>query len=95
MIATGGSVRVAIEELLKAGVKEENITFINLISYIGAIRPLLELYPKIKMITACIDPELTESKYIAPGLGDFGCRYLIKNNYQKDILELIDYIKEK
>ena len=33
MIATGGSVRVAIEELIKVGVKEENITFINLISY--------------------------------------------------------------
>jgi uracil phosphoribosyltransferase len=74
MIATGGSVRVAIDELKKVGVNEENITFINLISYFGAIRPLLDSYPKIKMITACIDPELTESKYIAPGLGDFGCR---------------------
>ena len=79
MIATGGSVRVAIEELLKVGVSEENITFINLISYVYAIKPLLELYPKIKMITACIDPDLTESKYISPGLGDFGCRYLNNN----------------
>jgi len=92
MIATGGSVRVAIKELLKVGVSEESITFINLISYVGAIRPLLELHPKIKMVTACVDPKLTESKYISPGLGDFGCRYSINNKLYKDILEQIDSI---
>ena len=32
MVATGGSVIKAIEELIKVGVKEEDVTFVNLIS---------------------------------------------------------------
>ena len=28
-----------------------------------------------KIVTAAIDDGLNDSKYIVPGLGDFGCRY--------------------
>jgi uracil phosphoribosyltransferase len=40
------------------------------------ITKIFNEYPSIKMMIGVIDPVLlTESKYIAPGLGDFGDRY--------------------
>jgi len=32
-------------------------------------------YPKVKIVTGAIDRCLDESKYILPGLGDYGCRF--------------------
>lgn len=75
MLATGGSVIKAIEVLLEAGVKEENIIFINLIASPEGIRALHERYPRVQTVVAAIDEGLNERKYIVPGLGDFGCRY--------------------
>ncbi len=61
---------------MKAGVKEEHITFINLICSETGLYRVFETFKNISIITAAIDPVLvTETKYIAPGLGDFGCRY--------------------
>lgn len=79
MLATGGSSIRSIEELLKAGAKEENITFVNLLSCDEGIRNFHAAYPNIKIVTAEIDPELNEDKYIIPGLGDFGDRYFGTN----------------
>lgn len=75
MVATGGSAALAIEILIKKGVKEENIFFLNLISCEEAYSKLFSQFPKIKIITAKCDPLLLPNKYIAPGLGDFGDRY--------------------
>ena len=75
MIATGGSAIASIEILLKKGIKEENILFVNIISCEDGIKNLFERFPNIKMITGVCDPELLSIKYIAPGLGDFGDRY--------------------
>eukprot|EP00358_Blepharisma_japonicum_P002365 CAMPEP_0202952124 /NCGR_PEP_ID=MMETSP1395-20130829/36198_1 /ASSEMBLY_ACC=CAM_ASM_000871 /TAXON_ID=5961 /ORGANISM="Blepharisma japonicum, Strain Stock R1072" /LENGTH=112 /DNA_ID=CAMNT_0049661341 /DNA_START=251 /DNA_END=585 /DNA_ORIENTATION=+ len=69
MLATGGSATLAIEELIKAGVKEENIVFINLISCDDGINALFAKYPKISMVTAQVDPTLNDDRYIVPGLG--------------------------
>ena len=75
MLATGGSVNLCIEKLIKAGVEEEKITFINLIACETGLKNLHTKYPKVRVITAAIDPVLNENKYIIPGLGDFGDRY--------------------
>ena len=76
MLATGGTVICAIEELMKYGVKEENITFMNVICCENGIKKVFEKFPNIKLITGAIDRELLDTaKYIVPGLGDFGCRY--------------------
>lgn len=75
MIATGGSVLASIDILIKKGVKEENIIFINIISVEDGIKALFSKYPKLKMVTGICDPELLPIKYIAPGLGDFGDRF--------------------
>lgn len=75
MLATGGSAIKACEVLIEAGVKEELIIFINLISAPEGIKAFHTNFPKIRIVTACIDEALNDKKYIVPGLGDFGCRY--------------------
>ncbi len=75
MLATGGSIVICISKLIEAGVPEERITFINLISCETGLNKLHSQYPKVKVITAAIDPVLNENMYIIPGLGDFGDRY--------------------
>ncbi|CBZ30245.1 putative uracil phosphoribosyltransferase [Leishmania mexicana MHOM/GT/2001/U1103] len=76
MCATGGSVIKATEILINEyGVLEENIIFLNLISAPAGIRKYLGRFPKIQIVTAAIDDDLDENKYILPGLGDFGDRY--------------------
>ncbi len=80
MIATGGSVIKAIEELIKVGVNEEDITFVNLIACEFGLAKLFEKYSNIQVVTGSVDPVLIEeTKYIAPGLGDFGDRYFGTN----------------
>jgi uracil phosphoribosyltransferase len=75
MLATGGSAIKAVEVLEKHGVSQETIIFVNLVACPEGIQALLNAYPNIKIVTACIDKALDEKKYIVPGLGDFGCRY--------------------
>eukprot|EP01094_Clydonella_sp_ATCC50884_P004514 TRINITY_DN13547_c0_g1_i1.p1 TRINITY_DN13547_c0_g1~~TRINITY_DN13547_c0_g1_i1.p1 ORF type:complete len:229 (+),score=79.21 TRINITY_DN13547_c0_g1_i1:30-689(+) len=75
MLATGGTVCCAIDVLLKHGVKEENIVFLNLISAPEGIAILTKAYPNIHIITGEVDSHLNEVGYIMPGIGDFGDRY--------------------
>jgi len=75
MLATGGSALAAIEVLLKGGVLEEKIIFVNIISCPEGIKALFSTHPKIKIMTCAIDQGLNEQKYIVPGLGDYGDRF--------------------
>jgi len=75
MLASGGSSALAIEKLKSYGVKEENIVFINLISSKTGVDSIFEKHPRIRLVTAAIDPLINEDKFIIPGLGDFGDRY--------------------
>lgn len=75
MIATGGSAIASIDILIKKGIKQENILFVNILSCEDGIKNLFDRYPNLRMITGACDPQLLPIKYIAPGLGDFGDRY--------------------
>jgi len=75
MLATGGSAKCAIQCVLDAGVPEDRITFVNLVSCPEGLDALFQSYPKLKVVTSQIDDKLNEDKYILPGLGDFGDRY--------------------
>lgn len=75
MLATGGTAIKALDVLIEAGVKEERITFVNLIAVPYGIEEVLKAYPKIKIVTSAIDEKLNEKAYIIPGIGDFGDRY--------------------
>ncbi|RKP04220.1 hypothetical protein CXG81DRAFT_23174 [Caulochytrium protostelioides] len=75
MLATGGSAKKAIDVLVKTGVQEAQILFVNLVCAPEGIENVLKDFPKIKIVTAAIDAGLDDHKYILPGLGDFGDRY--------------------
>lgn len=73
MLATGGSLESAIAAVKAAGAT--TITVICVVAAPEGIKRVTELHPEIKIITAAVDQSLNESKFIVPGLGDFGDRY--------------------
>ena len=76
MCATGGSISKTVQNLIDLGCNQKNITFLNIVSCEEGLEKVVKKYPDMKIITACIDPFIIpNSKYIAPGLGDFGDRY--------------------
>jgi len=81
MLATGGSAVMAVEVLKKAGVKEDSILFINVVSCPEGLKRLAKDVPGVKILTAACDSHLNEQKFIVPGLGDFGDRYYGTSGY--------------
>lgn len=75
MLATGGSACEAAEILKNSGAKEENMIFAGIVAASQGIAKLKKEFPKIKIIIAGYDKNLTKKKYISPGLGDFGDRF--------------------
>lgn len=75
MLATGGSACAAIKCLLDAGVREDKILFLNVVSCPEGIKKIVTDHPALTVVTAACDPCMNEHKYIVPGLGDFGDRY--------------------
>ena|SRR5437763_712030 len=62
MNATGGSASMAVDVLLKRGVAEERILFLNLIASPQGIKHFSTKFPKLRVITAFIDEGLDERK---------------------------------
>lgn len=75
MIATGGSVAAAIEILLARGALQENIIVASVLGAPEGLEFLKSRLRKIQIVVGHVDIELNESKFILPGLGDFGDRY--------------------
>jgi len=75
MLATGQSAEMAIQELKRRGIKEAQITFINVVCCPEGLAYLAKKHPEVLVITAAIDDRLNEALYIVPGLGDMGDRY--------------------
>lgn len=74
MLATGGSAYETIKMYIDKGIKEENITFLCVISAPEGVRRLFKAFPHIKIIAASLDDGLDKNAYIIPGLGDAGDR---------------------
>lgn len=72
MLATGGSINAAIEELEGWGAKD--IRVLSIISARPGIDAVTHAHPAVKIYTCVIDPELSGRKFIVPGLGDAGDR---------------------
>lgn len=85
MLATGGSASTAIQVLKDAGVKEENILFINLVCCPEGLQLLAAKAPAVKIVTAALDEKLNDRFYIVPGLGDFGDRYYGTFGYEEGL----------
>lgn len=80
-LATGGSAIKAIEVLMQHGVSEDKIIIVNLISCRIGLKKLHSTFPSVAVVTGAIDPELDESNFIVPGLGDFACRFFGTGKY--------------
>jgi uracil phosphoribosyltransferase len=74
MLATGGSIMLAMEEVTRRGVKPDFIRIISIVAAPPALRRLSENYPGLEIYTAMIDEGLNSKGYIVPGLGDAGDR---------------------
>lgn len=85
MLATGGSAITAVGVLKEAGVKEENILFINVVSCPEGLRAMAEKTPGVRIVTAGMDAGINADKFIVPGLGDFGDRYYGTEGYAEGL----------
>jgi len=72
MLATGGSMVLAIERLRRWGVRD--IRAISLIASRPGIDRLAKRFPDVTIHVAAIDPALDHRSFIFPGLGDAGDR---------------------
>jgi uracil phosphoribosyltransferase len=72
MLATGGSAAYAAKCLYDAGASD--ITLISVVAAPEGVEFLAKTHPSIRIVTAALDRELNDRKFILPGLGDFGDR---------------------
>lgn len=74
MLATGGSMLQALEEVTKRKANPELIRIVSVVAAPPALQKLSQAYPSLNIYTAMIDEELNSQGYIIPGLGDAGDR---------------------
>ncbi|XWS27686.1 hypothetical protein CRYUN_Cryun25bG0002700 [Craigia yunnanensis] len=75
ILGTGNSAVQAISLLIKKGVPESNIIFLNLISAPQGVHVVCKSFPGVKIVTSEIDIGLNEDFRVVPGMGEFGDRY--------------------
>ncbi|PWA82616.1 uridine kinase-like protein [Artemisia annua] len=75
ILGTGYSAVEAINLLLKRGVPEGNIIFLNLISAPQGVHVVCKRFPRIKIVTSEIETGLNQESRVIPGMGEFGDRY--------------------
>lgn len=72
MCATGGSIIHTVNSLKAEN--RENIIIVTILAAPESIAAIQNKFPEISIVTAQIDNNLNEKKYICPGLGDYGDR---------------------
>lgn len=72
MLATGGTLAGAVEELLSRGCS--NISVMSIVASPAGVEKLEKVYSEVKIYIAALDRCLNENGYILPGLGDAGDR---------------------
>lgn len=74
VLATGNSVRRAIQVLKDKGVSEDRLILVTLIVAPEGVHNLLTSYPGIKIVTTEVEESVTNG-LVVPGVGEFGDRY--------------------
>jgi uracil phosphoribosyltransferase len=74
MLATGGSLMVAMQELTQRGVNPALVRVIAVVAAPPALQKLNGAYPELVIYSAAVDERLNENGFIVPGLGDAGDR---------------------
>ena len=76
MLATGNSCVEAINLLKKSGVSIHNILLVSLLAAPEGIKNIKKSHKGLRIFVCCIDHGLNKKKFIVPGLGDAGDRYM-------------------
>ena len=76
MLATGNSSSAAIDLIKERGVKIKNIKLVSLLAAPEGIKNLRKNHKDLHIFTCSLDKGLNKKKYIVPGLGDAGDRYM-------------------
>ena len=76
MLATGNSSVEAVNLLKRSGIKISNMMFISLLAAPEGLKNIKKAHNNLKIFTVSIEQGLNKSKFIVPGLGDAGDRYM-------------------
>ena len=76
MLATGNSSIEAINLIKKSGVSPKNIKLISLLAAPEGIKNFKKSHKGLHLFTCSVDQKLNKKKFIVPGLGDAGDRYM-------------------
>ena len=76
MLATGNSSIAAINLIKNKGVINKNIFLVSLLAAPEGVRNIQKHQKGIHIFTCSIDTKLNKNKFIVPGLGDAGDRYM-------------------
>ena len=76
MLATGNSSIAAINLIKNKGVKVKDIFLVSLLAAPEGIKNLQKNHRSLHIFTCKIDTKLNKNKFIVPGLGDAGDRYM-------------------
>lgn len=74
-VATGAAAIMAIRVLLDHDVPEENIFLCSLLMATTGVHSVAYAFPRVKIVTSHVDPEVNEKFHIIPGFGNFADRY--------------------
>ncbi|AFZ54317.1 uracil phosphoribosyltransferase [Cyanobacterium aponinum AL20118] len=74
MLATGGTIILAMEEIIKRGGNPDLTRIISVVSAPPALQKLSANYPTLNIYSAMIDEQINDNGFIVPGLGDAGDR---------------------
>ena len=76
MLATGNSSSAAIDLIKEKGVKISNIKLVSLLAAPEGVKNLTKKQKGLHIFTCSLDKKLNKNKFIVPGLGDAGDRYM-------------------
>jgi len=76
MLATGNSSSAAIDLIKDKGVRVKDIKLVSLLASPEGIKNLNKNQKGLHVFTCSLDKKLNKKKYIVPGLGDAGDRYM-------------------
>jgi uracil phosphoribosyltransferase len=76
MLATGNSSSAAIDLIKDKGVDISNIKLVSLLAAPEGIKNLAKKQKGLHIFTCSLDKGLNKNKFIVPGLGDAGDRYM-------------------
>lgn len=81
MLATGGTLIQAIRKINSGPVKPKEIRAVCVVAAPEGIDAVNREFNNVQIFTAAVDSHLNNSKYIVPGLGDYGDRYFGTDQY--------------